>query len=346
MPSRDATCTGDDPPATQQFLASPEEHMLFGFDDYPPYVPGTTTLAGCPKKWTSSLSLVSRRFPQFTSTAFDSDGPFQEDSKSSQGLYMHNWFSRETSSDNNTSPLPSPSSPQSPSFIPFGEHSSPFAHPSSPFSPASLAAAIALPSSGSPSSSSFEDLHYAAGPAPRHIESLSVSPHETQTPAWAAQHWETTPRHMRTPSSPRYSPLAVPAAPFPHSATSRIPTRPRSRSPRTLCSRRVQTRYGRGERGECEGMHRERAKHGDPFRRCVHPTHTRSVPYTTPVPVPRPSSARRAANTRAALRRRGRGVPFPFPRARAPRPAAAAIEIAGAIAAAALARAFAKPQTA
>ncbi|KAJ7017882.1 hypothetical protein C8F04DRAFT_1331353 [Mycena alexandri] len=306
--------------------------MLFGFDDYPPYVPGTTTLAGCPKKWTSSLSLVSRRFPQFTSTAFDSDGPFQEDSKSSQGLYMHNWFSRETSSDNNTSPLPSPSSPQSPSFIPFGEHSSPFAHPSSPFSPASLAAAIALPSSGSPSSSSFEDLHYAAGPAPRHIESLSVSPHETQTPAWAAQHWETTPRHMRTPSSPRYSPLADPNAPKkPLSAYFMFQT-----SADSLWTR---------ERGECEGMHRERAKHGDPFRRCVHPTHTRSVPYTTPSPSP----ARRARDAQpipAPLSAGGGGRSLPFPACSCSPPAAAAIEIAGAIAAAALARAFAKPQTA
>ncbi|KAJ7022163.1 hypothetical protein C8F04DRAFT_1311680 [Mycena alexandri] len=337
MPSRDATCTGDDPPATQQFLASPEEHMLFGFDDYPPYVPGTTTLAGCPKKWTSSLSLVSRRFPQFTSTAFDSDGPFQEDSKSSQGLYMHNWFSRETSSDNNTSPLPSPSSPQSPSFIPFGEHSSPFAHPSSPFSPASLAAAIALPSSGSPSSSSFEDLHYAAGPAPRHIESLSVSPHETQTPAWAAQHWETTPQHMRTPSSPRTIPS------FRYVKDPNAPKKPLSAYFMFQTSAdSLWTRGTRGMRGNAQGksqargpVSKVRTPHTHPFRSLHHPR-------------PRPPPVER--ETRSQYPRRsppaGAGVPFPFPRARAPRPAAAAIEIAGAIAAAALARAFAKPQTA
>ncbi|KAJ7167519.1 hypothetical protein C8R46DRAFT_1163071 [Mycena filopes] len=197
----------------QQFLRSPEEPMIFDFDDY---VPGYDYTGRMPEELDiKPIFPIQPQTPVYINPAyspFDSEGYFQEDSKNPPSLYLQSWFTREaSSSDNNTSPLPSPSSPipipsagpQSPSFIAFGEHSSPFAQS---FSPASLAAAIALPSSGSPSSSSFEDhhhSHYAA--APRQLDSMSVSPHETQTPAWAAQLWETTPRHLRTPSSPRSS---------------------------------------------------------------------------------------------------------------------------------------------
>ncbi|KAJ7735819.1 hypothetical protein B0H16DRAFT_1764987 [Mycena metata] len=101
-------------------------------------------------------------------------------------------------------PRPSPSPPLGP-------------NPPPSFCSGSTLSPSPLPPSQPRSLSSVEDVHYAAGPTPWPLKSFSVSPHETQTPAWATQLWETTPRHMctvplRTPSSPRYSPLAVPAA--------------------------------------------------------------------------------------------------------------------------------------
>ncbi|KAJ7129357.1 hypothetical protein C8R44DRAFT_614681 [Mycena epipterygia] len=133
---------------------------------------------------------------------YGSEGLHQEDFKSPHRLdtlYLSNSWQTDTSPIHSpSSPIPIPSaSPQSPSFVAFGEHSS-FAQ-DAPFSPGAFAAALPLPRSSSPSSS-FEDHHYAV---PRQqIE--SVSPHETQTPAWATQLWE-APRHLRTPSSPRSS---------------------------------------------------------------------------------------------------------------------------------------------
>ncbi|KAJ7752813.1 putative HMG1 protein [Mycena maculata] len=201
----------------QQF----EEPMLFDFEEYPsmteeypPYItPG----------YDSSGEMIDDMEPVFplppsspvyelASPAYSpdsfygsgSDGLYQEDFKSPlriENMYLSNWLNRETDTSpipSPSSPIPIPSGPQSPSFVAFSDHSG-FAQ-DAPFSPAAFAAALPLPSS--PSSSSFEDHHYAVPRA--HIE--SVSPHETQTPAWATQLWETTgSRHLRTPSSPRSS---------------------------------------------------------------------------------------------------------------------------------------------
>ncbi|KAJ7646471.1 hypothetical protein FB45DRAFT_890535 [Roridomyces roridus] len=126
-----------------------------------------------------------------------------------ENLYLNNW----SANDTDESSLPSPSSPipipipsdlQSPSFVAFSD-GSPFAPQS--FSPAAFAAALPLPSSYSPSSL-FED-HYTV--PNQQID--SVSSHETQTPAWATQLWESTgSRHLRTSPSPRsiarHSPLS------------------------------------------------------------------------------------------------------------------------------------------
>ncbi|KAJ7284075.1 putative HMG1 protein [Mycena rebaudengoi] len=134
---------------------------------------------------------------------------YRDETKPFGNIYIPDWMNNhdmDMSPISPTSPIPIPSSsPQSPSFVAYGEHS-PFAH-DAPFSPASFAAALPLPRSSSPSSSSFDDHRYAV-PRQR-IE--SVSPHETQTPIWATQLWDDSPAprdtslHLRTPSSPRSS---------------------------------------------------------------------------------------------------------------------------------------------
>ncbi|KAJ7087408.1 putative HMG1 protein [Mycena crocata] len=223
----------DEPQFEEQFLQSPEEQMLFDFDDYSPY-PQTTypTSPEYTSEYDSSGSdfvhepfkteytsefihhptsgeLVELRrgpkqyFPpashpvpeyELASPPYSPSSPYgshQEDFKSPPNLFISSYM------PSPSSPIPIPSaSPQSPSFISFGEHSA--FKQDAPFSPG-FAAALPLPSSNSPSSSSFEDRHYAV---PRQVE--SVSPHETQTPAWAGQLWEAH-RHLRTPSSPRSS---------------------------------------------------------------------------------------------------------------------------------------------
>ncbi|KAJ7631757.1 hypothetical protein B0H17DRAFT_962201 [Mycena rosella] len=194
--------------------------MLFEFDDYPAAVPyGYTPTEGYDHsgEYIDDLDVkpVFPRSPAYelaASPPYSPDsfyGSYPEDFKSPpqlDTLYLSNWLSHEQDS----SPIPSPSSPipipssvspQSPSFVAFRDPSA-FAH-DAPFSPAAFAAALPLPGSNSPSVSSFEDHHYAL----QQIE--AVSPHETQTPAWASQLWDTpppaSPRHLRTPSSPRSS---------------------------------------------------------------------------------------------------------------------------------------------
>ncbi|CAK5262501.1 unnamed protein product [Mycena citricolor] len=131
--------------------------------------------------------------------------------------YLGQWA--RPGSEIDTSPIPSPSSPipipssgpQSPSFISYSSHGlSPMdTHMRTPFSPSALVAA--LPRSYSPASS-FEE-HASDFAVPRnHTLGDSISPHDTQRPAWASQLWDThapgsPPRagHHRTLSSPRSS---------------------------------------------------------------------------------------------------------------------------------------------
>ncbi|KAF7332312.1 hypothetical protein MKEN_00112700 [Mycena kentingensis (nom. inval.)] len=114
-----------------------------------------------------------------------------------------------------TSPIPIPSSPPNHNFLSYNDNASPFSH-DAPFSPLSLAAALPLPSSFSPSSSFDDHHHYQL------VDPISVSPRDTQpappqVPQWAAQLWDApTPpsasssrmTHVRTASSPRFSPLS------------------------------------------------------------------------------------------------------------------------------------------
>ncbi|KAJ7228341.1 hypothetical protein GGX14DRAFT_346223 [Mycena pura] len=196
----------------QQFLTSPEEPMLFEFDDYSSFAtPGYDTepvedVKGMPASPAYELA------PAYSPDNFGaSDRLYHEDYKSPQlfeGLYLNNWHTREAEPCSSpSSPISIPSAgPQSPAFISYNEHSV-FSH-GSPFSPTSLAAALPLPSSFSPSSSVDEQQqHYAV---PRQLVD-SVSPHETTAPAWVGQLWE-GPRHSRAPSSPRsvarHSPLS------------------------------------------------------------------------------------------------------------------------------------------
>ncbi|KAJ7646545.1 hypothetical protein FB45DRAFT_732650 [Roridomyces roridus] len=124
-----------------------------------------------------------------------------------ENLYLNYWSANDTDESSLSSPsshIPIPCGPQSPPFVAFSD-GSPFAPQS--LSPAAFAAALPLPSSHSPSSS-FED-HYTV--PNQQID--SVSPHETQTPAWAVHLWESTgTRHLRTSPSPRsiarHSPLS------------------------------------------------------------------------------------------------------------------------------------------
>ncbi|KAJ6490272.1 putative HMG1 protein [Mycena vitilis] len=219
------------------FSSPVEEQMLFDFDEYPPYITPGYDFSGemteerdvkpvfvLPPDATAPI-YVDEYSGAYSPDSYHSGSPaFYHEELKPQHPYINTWFNtRETDTSpipSPSSPIPIPSGPQSPSFIAFGEHSA-FAqqqqHESTaPFSPSALAAALPLPGSISPSSSSFEDHHFAVPSHQQHqIESLSVSPHETQTPAWAAQLWDTPSppsRHLRTPSSPRsaarHSPLA------------------------------------------------------------------------------------------------------------------------------------------
>ncbi|KAJ7735821.1 hypothetical protein B0H16DRAFT_1764990 [Mycena metata] len=103
------------------------------------------------------------------------------DSKSSQVLTIHNWFGRETSSDY---PLPSPPRP-SPSPL-MGPNPSPSVRGALLPVRKSLLIHLLRPRDRAPLLQlpllvAFEDVHYAASPPPWPIESLSVSPHETDT---------------------------------------------------------------------------------------------------------------------------------------------------------------------
>ncbi|KAJ7498609.1 hypothetical protein FB451DRAFT_1016681 [Mycena latifolia] len=191
-----------------------DEQMLFDFDvndDVPYSHPLTTPHYDPTGEMIDVKPPVFPRSPSYELSASPSYSPDSfygsfDDYKRPQPLdtlYLSNWLSHDTDSSSvpsPTSPIPIPSaSPQSPSFVAFSDHSG-FAD--GPFSPAAFAAALPLPRSSSPSSS-FEDNHLYAAPRPQQ-QVESVSPHETQTPAWAAHLWE-TPRHLRTPSSPRSS---------------------------------------------------------------------------------------------------------------------------------------------
>lgn len=211
----------------QHFLQSPEDQMLFDFDDGPylhQVTPGydpTGEMIDVKPVFPRSPAYELAASPPYSPDSFY--GSYPDDFKSPQHLdtlYLSNWLNHEPDSTSSipspTSPIPIPSaSPQSP-FGAFSDHSSVFAQ-DAPFSPG-FAAALPLPRSSSPSSS-YGDHHYGSVPRQQQqIESLSVSPHETQTPAWATQLWETSPpppRHLRTPSSPRssarHSPLGIPA---------------------------------------------------------------------------------------------------------------------------------------
>ncbi|KAJ6538503.1 hypothetical protein DFH09DRAFT_78135 [Mycena vulgaris] len=148
-----------------QYLQSPDEQMLFDFDDYNPasYMQGPVTPGLDPTG--DILDDVKPVFPHSPPYELSSMSPpyspdsfygsFPEDFKSPHRLdtmYLHNWLSHET----DTSPIPSPSSPipipspsnQSPSFVAFGDRSA-FAQ-DAPFSPAAFAAALPLPGSSLP----------------------------------------------------------------------------------------------------------------------------------------------------------------------------------------------------
>ncbi|KAJ7490276.1 hypothetical protein B0H11DRAFT_1719353 [Mycena galericulata] len=194
----------------QQF----EEPMLFEFEEYPSYIsPGYDSSGEIVDDIKPMLPLppsspaYELASPPYTPDSFYGSDLYQGDfnNKSNlrlENMYLSNWLNREMDTSpipSPSSPIPIPSGPQSPSFVAFSDNSL-FAQ-DAPFSPAAFAAALPLPRSSSPSSS-FEDHHH---PVPRQqIE--SVSPHETQTPAWATQLWESPgSRHLRTPSSPRSS---------------------------------------------------------------------------------------------------------------------------------------------
>ncbi|KAF7352495.1 hypothetical protein MVEN_01214400 [Mycena venus] len=252
----------------QQFLTSPEEPMLFDFDnDYPPGVTSGYDFSG---QITDDMDIkpIFTLPPEATAPIYElgpgayspdsfhgSDRLYHEDLKSNP-YPINNWFNNH---ETDTSPIPSPSSPipipsgpQSPLLLRIQQRTLPPSrrtvlspHPSPP---SALAAALPLPGSShshSPSSpSSFEDprhLYSNALPQQTHIESLSVSPHETQTPAWAAQLWDGTAgsssspgsgsgsRHLRTPSSPRSSARHSPLSTH-HSSRLPMPARERRNS--------------------------------------------------------------------------------------------------------------------
>ncbi|KAJ7068580.1 hypothetical protein C8F01DRAFT_1247077 [Mycena amicta] len=192
---------------------SPEETMLFDFDDYssfiaPGYDESQPVMDDMPPSPAYELA------PAYSADAFGYNEDVKPQPHQLDRLYLHNWQS-DSSSPASPIPIPSPGHSHH-DFIPYNDHSSPF-DPS--FSPLSLAAAIPLPSSFSPSSSVDDHNHYAF---PRQLMD-SVSPHETtttppQVPQWAAQLWDAPPRHSRTPSSSprsaaRHSPLRIPGRP-------------------------------------------------------------------------------------------------------------------------------------
>ncbi|KAJ7639129.1 hypothetical protein FB45DRAFT_904795 [Roridomyces roridus] len=199
-----------------------DEPMLFEFDSefssYPSYISPGYDSAGDFMDDIKPVIPPSPAYELSSSPSYSSDGLYNPEHiyRGSplrlENLYLNNWSANDTdesSLPSPSSPIPIPSGPQSPSFVAFSD-GSPFGPQSfSPqsFSPAAFAAALPLPGSHSPSSS-FDD-HYAV--PNQQID--SVSPHETQTPAWAAQLWESTgSRHLRTSSSPRsiarHSPLS------------------------------------------------------------------------------------------------------------------------------------------
>jgi hypothetical protein len=215
----------DEPPFDEQQFLSPEEPMLFDFDLNEGYPPGVTPgydytgritdemdikpIFSLPPEATRPVMMYDLA-PTYSPDSFHGSDLYHEEQHT--GYPINNWFARETDTSplsSPSSPIPIPSGPQSPSFFSFGEHSALTQDPPpSSFSPSALAAALPLPHSPP---SSFEDQHqHQYGSAlSRQLDapSLSVSPHETQTPAWASQLWDSpppsAPRHLRTPSSPR-----------------------------------------------------------------------------------------------------------------------------------------------
>ncbi|KAJ7368651.1 putative HMG1 protein [Mycena albidolilacea] len=204
---------------TSEFLTTPEEPMLFDFD----YTPGYDFAAEDVKPFVRPSQMYE--YADYSPDSFHGSDRLYDDAMNNINTSGSSW-SPIPSPSSSSSPIAIPSGPQSPSFFAFsGDHSA----LANPFSPTALAAALPLPSSHSPSSSSFEENYYL----PRQQDqppSLSVSPHDTQTPAWATQLWDSPSpgpssppsppslgarygMHSRTPSSPRssarHSPLGL-----------------------------------------------------------------------------------------------------------------------------------------
>ncbi|KAF7301951.1 hypothetical protein MIND_00761200 [Mycena indigotica] len=207
----------DEPRFEHQFLSnSPEEPMLFDFDDYSSFIaPGYDETH--PPLDEMPPSPAYELAPAYSADPFAS---YNEDVKPQpHRLYLSNWASDPPSATSPTSPIPIPSPNSTHDFISYNDHSSPLSF-DAPFSPLSLAAALPLPASFSPSSS-MDEHHHTHYAVPRQLMD-SVSPQETtsssssttQVPQWAAQLWDSSPatRHSRTASSPRsitrHSPLS------------------------------------------------------------------------------------------------------------------------------------------
>ncbi|KAF7290953.1 hypothetical protein HMN09_01273900 [Mycena chlorophos] len=200
------------------FIGSPEEPMLFDFDDYTSFIaPGyDDSHSGMDDMPPSPAYELAPAYSHASADPFSSMG-YNEDVKpqphqlDAAGLY---WQSDLSPAASPTSPIPIPSPPATHEFIAYNDHSSPLSFDSS-FSPTSLAAALPLPSSFSPSAS-FEE-QYSAVPrqlmdavSPRDTTNTDATPTPAaQVPQWAAQLWD-TPRHTRS-SAARHAHSPLPA---------------------------------------------------------------------------------------------------------------------------------------
>ncbi|KAJ7774122.1 hypothetical protein B0H14DRAFT_2632087 [Mycena olivaceomarginata] len=198
---------------TSEFLATPEEPMLFDFD----YTPGYDFAAEDVKPFVRPPQMYE--YADYSPDSFHGSDRLYDDAMNNINTSGSSW-SPIPSPSSSSSPIAIPSGPQSPSFFAFsGDHSA----LANPFSPTALAAALPLPASHSPSSSSFEENYYL----PRQQDqppSLSVSPHDTQTPAWATQLWD----HASSPSPGPSSPPSPPSLSGRYGMHSRTPSSPRS----------------------------------------------------------------------------------------------------------------------
>ncbi|KAJ7791685.1 putative HMG1 protein [Mycena olivaceomarginata] len=249
---------------TSEFLATPEEPMLFDFD----YTHRATTLP--PRTFHGSDRLYDDAMNNIN-TSGSSWSPIPSPSSSS-------------------SPIAIPSGPQSPSFFAFsGDHSA-LANPFSPTpSPRPSPPRLALP------------LLLLDQPP-----SLSVSPHDTQTPAWATQLWDHASSPSPGPSSP---PAAQPERPVrnaqPHASSPRSSAR---HSPLRPIPRKTQL----GPPVPVRERARERARdeqhgHGPEWERTGHEHDPRVQPpresfSAAPPASAAPSTEEREATVRARRR--------------------------------------------